>query len=147
MQTLWSPIVDAFEPSPDDEVYQSTYWRVILNLNQNKLGNLLVFLKRYVDDVTLLDEAELLDLWAVVRRSKQSLTACFNPLHINYCFLMNRRRHVHLHIIPRYYHEERHFEGVVFHDDDQIDHRRMPPLIHQRLAQVIRDAFAKTQED
>lgn len=147
MQTLWRPIVDVFEPSPEDEVYQSTHWRVILNLNQNKLGNLLVILKRYSDDVTALEDHELMDLWDVVRRSKQTLHLCFSPLHINYCFLMNRRRHVHLHIIPRYYEEQRHFEGVVFHDDDHIDHRRMPPNIHQRLVQVVRDGFTKLEEE
>jgi diadenosine tetraphosphate (Ap4A) HIT family hydrolase len=86
----------------DGEIALLGCWRVVVNHNQDKLGKVMLSLGRHEEDVSNLTEAEVSALWAVMRRVKAALDACFQPDHYNYAFLMNQDRHVHLHVIPRY---------------------------------------------
>lgn len=124
----------------EDEVYKSTYWRIVVNLNQNRLGNVLVVLNRHIEDIVDLTDQETLDLWAVIRVAKAAIVQCFQPAHFNYIFRMNKMRHVHLHITPRY-NDKRIFEDVAFLDDVSITHRRMPLSVHARIRGQIRHAI------
>jgi diadenosine tetraphosphate (Ap4A) HIT family hydrolase len=81
---------------------QTAHWRVALNLNQNLLGKTIVVLTRHEEDVTRLAADEWDALRVVVARHVARLRAAFEPDHVNYAFLQNQDRHVHLHVIPRF---------------------------------------------
>jgi diadenosine tetraphosphate (Ap4A) HIT family hydrolase len=124
----------------EDEVYRSANWRIIVNLNQNRLGNVLLVLNRHTEDIIDLNQEEVLDLWAVIKVAKDAIDKSFQPSHFNYTFRMDRMRHVHLHLTPRY-DEKRTFEDIVFMDNDTITHRRMPTSVHARIRGRIRRAI------
>ena len=125
------------QPLKADEVYSSNHWRIVVNINQNKLGKVMVCLNRHDEDICDLSEEEVRDLWGLIRWLKSALTSCFQPNHFNYSFLMNQDRHVHLHVIPRY-RETRAFAGVQFEDSDHITQRRPPEHAHRELVTVLR---------
>ncbi len=125
-------------PLQGHEVFATDLWRVIVNLNQNKLGKVMVCLMRHSEDICELKDAELLELWDVIRRTKEILDFLFRPDHYNYSFLMNLDSHVHLHMIPRYK-TVRVFEGVGFHDTDEVTENRLSDVAHDRLVQSLRE--------
>lgn len=55
-----------------------------------------------------------------VRWVTERVQRAFEPDHVNYSFLMNLDRHVHLHVIPRYV-GMRQLAGVKFADPDYPD--------------------------
>ena len=123
----------------EHEVFATDLWRVIVNLNQNKLGKLMACLLRHDEDICELTDAELLELWDVIRRTKAILDSLFRPDHYNYSFLMNLDSHVHLHIIPRY-ETVRVFEGADFLDSDEITENRLSEELYESLVQSLREA-------
>ncbi len=127
------------QPLEKHEIFATDLWRVIVNLNQNKLGKVMVCLMRHAEDICELTDAELLELWDVIRRTKSILDSLFQPDHYNYSFLMNLDSHVHLHIIPRY-ETARVFEGADFNDSDEIAENRLSEERHNRLVQSLREA-------
>lgn len=115
------------------ELGTTALWRVVLNLNQDRLGKCMLVLSRHEEDVCNLTPEETDDLWAAFRRVKAALTACFQPDHFNYMFLMNQDAHVHLHVIPRYQ-SQRTFAGIEFPVLDSLDgavHRAPAPIFEQ----------------
>jgi diadenosine tetraphosphate (Ap4A) HIT family hydrolase len=109
---------------------ESEHWRVALNLNQNLLGKTIVVLARHEEDVASLVPEEWETLHGVVARHIARLRAAFAPDHVNYAFLQNQDRHVHLHVIPRYA-SPRTVAGVQFDDPDWPGHY---DPVRQRLA-------------
>jgi len=128
-------------PLADDEVWTSEHWRVIVNHNQNTLGKCFVALKRHDEDICNLTDAEVADLWASIRNTRDVLTARFRPDRFNYAFLMNQDRHVHLHVIPRY-DGPRAFAGNEFEDRDDLPESILPAHIYQEIVTAIREGFA-----
>ena len=100
---------------------ETAHWRVALNLNQNLLGKTIVVLTRHEEDATALTADEWDALRTVVARHVACLRAAFAPDHVNYAFLQNQDRHVHLHVIPRYA-SPRVVAGQTFEDPDWPDH-------------------------
>jgi diadenosine tetraphosphate (Ap4A) HIT family hydrolase len=94
---------------------------VALNVNQNLLGKTIVVLARHEEDVTALAPGEWSALHAIVARHVAGLRAAFSPDHLNYAFLQNQDRHVHLHVVPRYA-STRVVAGQVFDDPDWPGH-------------------------
>ena len=127
------------QPLEEHEVFATDLWRVVVNLNQNKLGKLMVCLVRHDEDICALTDAELLELWNVIRKTRVIIDSLFRPDHYNYSFLMNLDAHVHLHIIPRY-ETPRVFEGADFHDSDDIAENRLGREAHNRLLQSLRES-------
>ena len=127
-----------------DQVYSAQHWRVVVNLNQNKLGKLMVCLNRHDEDICDLTEAEVLDLWIVIRKLKGALTSCFQPDHFNYSFLMNQDSHIHLHVIPRY-RGIRTVVGIQFLDSEDITQRRLPENAHREVVTLLREALGGSQ--
>ncbi len=119
---------------------------MIVNLNQNKLGKVMVCLMRHNEDICELTDAELLELWDVIRRTKGILDSLFRPDHYNYSFLMNLDSHMHLHIIPRY-ETARVFEGADFHDSDEIVENRLSQELHDMLVRSLREASFRENTD
>lgn len=127
------------QPLEVHEIFGTGLWRVIVNLNQNKLGKVMVCLMRHSEDICELTDTELLELWDVIRRTKNILDSLFRPDHYNYSFLMNLDSHVHLHIIPRY-ETVRVFEDADFHDSDEISEYRLSEGSHDGLVRSLREA-------
>ena len=100
---------------------ENAHWRVALNLNQSLLGKTIVVLTRHEVDVTALTPEEWETLHGVVARHVVRLRAAFAPDHVNYAFLQNQDRHVHLHVIPRYA-SARTFAAMPFDDPDWPGH-------------------------
>jgi diadenosine tetraphosphate (Ap4A) HIT family hydrolase len=125
------------QPLAQDEIQTFGHWRVIANANQNKLGKCMICLKRHAEDIRDLSPDEVQELWAIIRQLTTLLSARFQPDHFNYAFLMNKDRHVHLHVIPRY-HSERSFAGLEFQDQDEIVERKLPERIQQHLVATLR---------
>lgn len=104
------------------------YWQLFVNRNQNYLGKVMLVLKRHATNVTELKDEEQVEFWNVLRLTKESLDAAFQPDHVNYAFLMNQDRHVHLHLVPRYA-EPRKFAGLVFQDGHLGEHYQLTQQI------------------
>jgi len=128
---------------PDDELYHSQFWRVVVNLNQARLGSMLIILKRACFDIFELTVKERDDLWALMRLSRQVLEHCFQPDNVNYEFRMNQRRHVHMHVIPRYFERTPEFAELVFPDNERLTSRRLPPEVHRALVGCLHEGFAQ----
>ncbi len=120
---------------------ESTYWRLVLNTNQNLLGKCFLVLRRHVESVTALSAAEWSALQPEIARATHILEVAFRPDHFNYAFLQNQDRHVHLHILPRYA-TERRFEGLLFWDPEYPSH--YDPSHTQRLPEAQLTSLANT---
>ncbi len=134
-------------------VAESTYWRLILNKNQDLLGKCFLALRRHLEVVPQLSPAEWADLHKQLAQATQMLSLVFQPDHFNYAFLQNQDRHIDLHIIPRY-DEPRVFAGVTFDDPDYPSHYAVPApsryLTQDQftaLAEQLRQFFAETVVD
>ena len=130
-------------PSLTPVVNQSLQWQVLLNLNQNLLGKLIIALRRHEEKVVRLSVDEWAELYLQIGRMTARLQAAFEPDHFNYAFLQNQDRHVHLHVIPRYA-GPRMVAGVQFEDVDYPHHyavpapeRRVPREIIEAIAQLL----------
>lgn len=104
-------------------VRESTCWRIAINRNQNLLGKVLIALRRHEESVAELTPTEWSELRDELRWATGRLAAAFRPDHLNYAFLQNQDRHVHLHVIPRYA-GPRTCGGTEFRDPDWPHHYR-----------------------
>jgi diadenosine tetraphosphate (Ap4A) HIT family hydrolase len=93
----------------------------------------MVILNRHAEDICALSTEELVDLWSIIADVKAAIVSCFQPDHLNYAFLMNIGRHVHLHMIPRYT-TDRSFAGTDFHDDESSASKRVPDSVCNQIA-------------
>ncbi len=105
---------------------ESTSWRIAVNRNQDLLGKSIVVLRRHEEAVVRLTREEWSDLRTEIGWITERLQGAFEPDHFNYAFLQNVDRHVHLHVIPRYF-EMRTIAGRQFDDADFPDSYRRPP--------------------
>ena len=90
------------KPELGPVVGESSCWRVVLNVNQNLLGKVMIVCRRHVEPVIELTADEWADLRSAMRDTNTALSTLFRPVHFNYAFLQNQDRHVHLHVLPRY---------------------------------------------
>lgn len=114
------------EPDSRFLIAQAPSWAICLNRNQDLLGRCYVLLKRPETDVTRLTDAEVTELWAVVRKVREVLEALWYPDHFNYAFLMNVDPQVHFHVIPRY-RDLRELNGGTFVDPTFGKHYNLAP--------------------
>ena len=129
------------DPNLGPVIAECTYWRLILNKNQNLLGKCFLALRRHLEAVPQLSPAEWADLHSQMAQATHMLSLAFQPDHLNYAFLQNQDRHIHLHIIPRY-EEQRVFAGVTFDDPDYPAHYAVPALSRH----LTQDQFAALAE-
>jgi diadenosine tetraphosphate (Ap4A) HIT family hydrolase len=122
-------------------LWESESWRVVLNRNQNLLGKTMLVLRRHVERVPELTPAEWSDLLNQLREVTDRLARAFTPDHLNYAFLQNVDRHVHLHVIPRYL-GTREFAGLIW-DDPEYPDRYRAPAAERRLDPAQPDAIAR----
>ena len=76
-------------PDPEWVLGEADGWAIMLNRDQSLLGRSFLVLLRPETDVTRLTDAEVVHLWAGVRRVKAALDALWAPDHYNFAFLMN----------------------------------------------------------
>lgn len=113
------------EPNLGPILLESSYWKLVLNKNQNLLGKCFLSLRRHLESVPELQFTEWADLQRQLKMATHGLLQEFEPDHFNYSFLQNQDRHIHLHIIPRYA-GIRVFSGMKFTDSDFPAHYRVP---------------------
>jgi diadenosine tetraphosphate (Ap4A) HIT family hydrolase len=116
---------------------EARFWRAALNRNQNLLGKTIIVLRRHEEAVTALSAEEWAELQGEVAWVVARLEGAFSPDHVNYAFLQNQDRHVHLHVIPRY-RGRRRCGGVEFVDPDYPNHYRVPGSDRRVDAAVLR---------
>jgi diadenosine tetraphosphate (Ap4A) HIT family hydrolase len=109
-------------------IFEGSYWRLVLNRNQDLLGKCMLVLKRHCEAIAELSSSEWMDLHEQVVLTTEVIEEVFQPDHFNYSFLQNLDRHVHLHIIPRY-EGPRDFSGKVFKDEGYPGHYSVPVLV------------------
>jgi diadenosine tetraphosphate (Ap4A) HIT family hydrolase len=117
--------VDAGSGPLEGVLWESAFWIVVVNRNQNLLGKTMIVLRRGLERVADLTSDEWLDLQAQLIEVTRRLDTAFAPDHYNYAFLQNVDPQVHLHVIPRYA-APRELAGTRFEDPDYPDHYTVP---------------------
>lgn len=96
---------------PDEEtfiVHRSLECFAILNAYPYSTGHLLVVPYAEVPDISDLDEAQMIDVWATVRDGVAAVRASHNPPGINVGINMGAvaggsiAEHLHVHVVPRW---------------------------------------------
>lgn len=130
-------------------IADGTYWRLILNINQNLLGKSMWVLRRHLEAVPDLSPAEWMELHSLLSRTRQTLGDAFQPDHYNYAFMQNQDRHVHMHVIPRYA-NPRLVDGFEFTDPDWPGHytalnpsRRLAPRSLTHVTESLREIWKR----
>ena len=119
-------------------IHEGTFWRLVLNWNQDRLGQAFLALRRHVELPTDLTLDEWDELRELLRDALDRERAAFKPDHFNVMFLGNEVRHLHLHIFPRYA-TPREAAGVEFIDAAWPDHYGLEPgptLTREQLESV-----------
>jgi diadenosine tetraphosphate (Ap4A) HIT family hydrolase len=105
-------------------VYETKYWRILLNDDQAYLGRCFVNLKRHCGDLAELKKEELLDFLEVVKSLETASRKAFGAVMFNWTCLMNHAYkakipapHVHWHFRPRYDRLIK-FAGIAFKDPE-----------------------------
>lgn len=131
------------EPTLGPVLHETTTWQLVLNHNQNLLGKCFLALRRHLEVVPDLTSDEWAMLQSQIQLANTMLSLAFAPDHVNYAFLQNQDRHIHLHIIPRYA-TPRQFAGLIFADVDYPAHyavpspvRRLEPAQQRVLADLL----------
>jgi len=115
-------------PNPDDLVYETKHWKVILDPDQSYLGRCYVSLKRHCGDLAELTKEEWLDFAELVKKLEGALRKSFDATMFNWTCLLNDAYqnnppdpHVHWHLRPRYSHKVE-FAGLLFEDKEFAHH-------------------------
>ncbi|ABU82580.1 HIT family protein [Ignicoccus hospitalis] len=99
-------------PNMDDEealiLYRGKYNYVVLNAFPYNTGHLMIVPYRHVSDVTEMDDAEILEMVKLFKRSVEVLRREYRPEGINAGWNLGRAAgagipgHLHLHVVPRW---------------------------------------------
>lgn len=97
--------------APDEErhvLYESEHSIVIMNAYPYASGHLLVMPRRHVQELSLLTDAESMDLWKATTTAVSVIEAAYSPDGMNLGANLGRAggagipRHLHLHALPRW---------------------------------------------
>jgi diadenosine tetraphosphate (Ap4A) HIT family hydrolase len=106
----------------NDPILETQYWVVVLEPNQDYLGQCFVNLKQHKGDLAELSEPEWLDFSTLVKELETAIGVAFNPDLYNWTCLMNNafrsspaKPHVHWSVVPRYS-KSVNFSGMEFAD-------------------------------
>lgn len=106
-------------------IFETQHWTVILNIDQNYLGRLLVISTRHIGNLSMLTLEEWDDLHRVIQKSEKTLQKAFPEINLfNWGCMMNHafkekpyNPHVHWHVKPRH-DTPISFEGVTWTDTE-----------------------------
>ena len=111
-------------PNPDNLVYETKHWKVVLAPDQSYLGRCYVALKRHCGDLAEMEKEEWLDFAELVKKLEGAMKKSFDATMFNWTCLLNDayqnnppNPHVHWHFRPRYSHRVE-FAGLLFEDKD-----------------------------
>lgn len=124
-------------------IFESQFWQLVLNRNQNLLGKCFLVVRRHIEAVPALKPEEWQDLFTQLSCTTNILLSIFRPDHFNYAFLQNQDRHVHLHVIPRYSSPGT-FGSLLFADSDYPGHYSVPSparILSNDVFQELADTF------
>src|SRR3989344_5662650 len=139
----------------DDFIYETQYWRIVLNANQTYLGRCVIILKRPCGDLAEITESEILDFFTIVKLIEVVYRELFSATMFNWSCLMNNAYRTspptpqaHWHLLPRYDHPVV-FAGETFVDPNfgnraLTDARAINPDISYKLIETIRLKMAET---
>lgn len=129
-------------------IFQTPYWKVVLNPEQSYLGRCVVLLERSCPNLSEVTTEEWVDLHTnVIIALEKALTDAFGATMFNWSCLMNNayqeenpQPHVHFHIRPRYS-DSVFFEGQEFIDPDFGYHynRERKYFVSNELVSIIED--------
>jgi diadenosine tetraphosphate (Ap4A) HIT family hydrolase len=110
--------------NPDDFIFDSKYWNIILSDDQQYLGRCIVSCKRHVPSLSEITAEEFHDFYDVAKTLESTLSKAFGAKMYNWGCLMNDayknmppNPHVHWHLRPRYDHDVS-FAGIIFSDKE-----------------------------
>lgn len=112
-------------------LFRSEFSYIVMNKFPYNAGHLLVVPFREVSDVSLLNEEELLDFWAMVMKAKKIVSEALSPdgfnigMNIGQCSGAGIPRHVHCHVVPRWS-SDTNFMPVI--DETRVLHRAMDKM-------------------
>lgn len=102
------PILQTRNNGNDVQIFESEYWRVVLDPNQQFLGKSFVTLLEHRPTISDLSAEQWSDLHNVMEKLEGAIGRAFQPSHFNWSCLMNiaamkgEETHVHWHLHPRY---------------------------------------------
>ena len=103
MDCVFCKIIDGSIPSKT--IFEDDFVKVIMDINPNSNGHLLVIPKKHYTDFLELDNEMLAHINDTARLMKEKIYHALNPdglsLHVNYG-LYQAVKHYHLHLIPVY---------------------------------------------
>jgi diadenosine tetraphosphate (Ap4A) HIT family hydrolase len=117
------PILASHNDGKDVQVFETAYWRVVLDADQRVLGKSFVTLLGHKESLGDLSNEEWQDLHNIMKRLEVSAMRAFSPSHFNWSCLMNNAvvasqpTHVHWHMHPRYT-QPVEFAGETFYDTE-----------------------------
>lgn len=94
---------DSGSAPPWDNIQRSTNWDLVHSYNTSLRGWLVLILRRHVEALDELSEAEAIELGQLIRRVSQALkavTGCAKTYVVQFAEAAEHP-HVHVHIIPR----------------------------------------------
>lgn len=101
--------------------------------------SLLVF-KQHIPEFFHLSTSELLAALSEIRRAEAAIRAKFSPDMMNYLFMGNLARHVHLHLVPRYVGDPN-FGSSPFLDSSRVKRPSLDSEEYRRIASRIRSGL------
>ena len=111
-----------------EPIFETDYWKVVLNLDQGYLGRCFVTLKEHKGDLSELTNEEWLDFGSIVKKIELAIMQAFGAESFNWTCLMNNaykhsqpNPHVHWHMRPRYRETVR-FSDLDFSDPEFSHH-------------------------
>jgi ATP adenylyltransferase len=102
---------NAYNTENDEDklvIHRSKHSFVIMNLYPYNAGHIMIVPNRHINNPTLLEADEQLDLFSLVNRSLDVIKKVMNPEGFNLGMNLNRTAgagiedHIHIHIVPRW---------------------------------------------
>ncbi|HON56440.1 MAG TPA: HIT domain-containing protein [bacterium] len=115
-------------------VFENKLWLITLNLFPYNPGHIMIFPRRHIEDVRLLNEQEWHNLQKLQNESMNILEKIYNPTGYNLGFNIGKDggasiAHIHYHIVPRYKNEigfvEIFSDARIIVEDPQITKKKL----------------------
>ena len=121
-------------------IYETEYWKILLNPDQQNLAKSTFVLKSGTARLSDLNAEEWCDFEILVRQFENTIESLFTPSHFNWVCLMNnsykiggdKLPHIHWHVAPRYP-ELKNVFGHVFTDENYPSTNKVAKIIDEKL--------------
>lgn len=136
------PILKSHNDGKDVQVFETKYWRGVLDSDQRSLGKMFITLLEHRESLSDLSSEQSAELFRIMRGLEIALREVYQPTHFNWQCLMNlaveagQSTHVHWHLHPRYDRSVT-VSNEVFHDGnkEKIVHK----VSHEILEKIRED--------